>query len=623
MKSLGKTYLIFVLKFALAFWLFSLFRVLFYLFNSNSFPQPNALNFIGGLRFDWLTITILYLPFLVSLWIFPRSNKLVQKILFLFSTAVAIATNFLDFEYFKFTQKRTTADLFTTSGIQEDILRLIPQFAMDYWYLGVLAVLCFWFIKVAYEKIDRIPTQQLSGKAHLIFCLPITILVFIGFRGGVQLKPLNVIQASQYAIAQNIPLVTNTSFTLLKSFNKEGLVVKNYLEEKDLDAIYSPFHQFKADSAIEPLNVVVLIAESFSQEYIGFYNNGEGYTPNLDKVLENSLVFKNAFANGKKSIEALPAILSGIPTLSNTSYISSKYSGNEIESLPKTLKKQGYSTSFYHGGANGTMGFKAFTQIAGIENYYGMEDYPNVSDFDGNWGIFDEPYLNYCVEEFSKMKPPFFGGIFTLSSHHPYTIPEQYEEKFPKGNLPIHESIGYADYSIGKFFEAAKKTDWFDNTLFVITADHTQENFLPAYNNPLGIFRVPIAYYCPKYLNDSVSNNITQQTDIYPTVLDLLGVESSILSFGSSALEDNKRFSVSYLNGIYQMVSEDYCLHFEGEKTIGFYNWKKDSYLTKNLVKSENKDLLTIRNQLEKKLKAYLQQYQTRVVTNKMMHGDK
>ena len=126
MKSLGKTYIIFGLKLALLFWLFSLFRVLFYLFNSNYFPQPEAINFIGGLRFDWLTITILYLPFFISLWFFPRSNTLFQKILFLFSTALAIASNFLDFEYFKFTQKRTTSDLFTTKGIEEDVFRLLP-----------------------------------------------------------------------------------------------------------------------------------------------------------------------------------------------------------------------------------------------------------------------------------------------------------------------------------------------------------------------------------------------------------------------------------------------------------------------------------------------------------------
>ncbi|MFT6167619.1 MAG: phosphoglycerol transferase MdoB-like AlkP superfamily enzyme [Vicingaceae bacterium] len=620
MKSLGKSYIIFGLKFALLFWLFSLFRVLFYLFNSNYFPQPEAINFIGGLRFDWITITILYLPFFVSLWFFPRSNTVVQKVLFLFSTTLAIASNFLDFEYFKFTQKRTTADLFTTKGIEEDVFRLLPQFVADYWYLGLLAMLCFWLVKVVYEKIDKIETKRLTWKAYLIFSLPVTVLTFIGFRGGVQLKPLNVIQASQYAKAQNIPLVTNTSFTLIKSTNKESIVVKNYFEEEALSSIYSPIQKFSGDSISKQLNVVLIIAESFSQEYIGFYNNGKGYTPFLDSLLNESIVFKNAFANGKKSIEALPAILSSIPTLSNTSYISSKYGGNTIESLPRTLKKQGYSSAFYHGGANGTMGFQAFTQIAGIDNYYGKADYPNEGDFDGNWGIFDEPYLQYCVDQFSNMPAPFFSGIFTLSSHHPYTIPDQYIGKFPKGVLPIHESIGYSDYALKQFFATAKETTWFENTLFIITADHTQANVNQWYNNPVGMYRVPIAYYCPKYLSDTLINTITQQVDIYPTTLDLLGIDNSIVSFGQSAFDENIHFAVSYLNGIYQLTSDDYCLQFNGDKTIGFYNWKKDNALVNNLIDSKETNVKATLATLEEQLKAYLQQYRNRIVNNKLTY---
>jgi len=623
MNSLVKTYIIFGLKFVLAFWLFSLFRVLFYLFNSNYFPQPEVLNFLGGFRFDWMTITILYLPYFVSLWFFPRSNTLFQKVLFLISTAAAIFSNFLDFEYFKFTQKRTTADLFSTKGIEEDVIRLLPQFTADYWYLLVLAVLCLWLVKVVYERIDKIETQRLNWKRYLLFSFPITALIFIGFRGGIQLKPLNVIQASQYAKAQNIPLVINTSFTLIKSINKESIVVQEYFEGEELSSVYNPILRFTKDSSSRDLNVVLIIAESFSQEYIGFYNGGEGYTPFLDSILAKSVVFEHAFANGKKSIEALPAILSSIPTLSNTSYISSKYGGNTIESLPKTLRNKGYSTAFYHGGANGTMGFQAFTQMAGIEKYYGRNDYPNKTDFDGNWGIFDAPYLQYCIREFSNMKAPFFGGIFTLSSHHPYTIPLKHKGKFPKGKLPIHESIGYADYALQQFFTSAKKTDWFENTLFIITADHTQANVNQWYNNAIGMYRIPIAYYCPKYLADTLMRNITQQADIYPTTIDLLGIESSLLSFGNSAFDTTKNFSISFLNGIYQIIVTDYCLQFDGEKTIGFFNWKNDTSLKKDLSATTNEDLQVVKAAVEKHLKAYLQQYQTRVVSNKLTYEGK
>ena len=271
----------------------------------------------------------------------------------------------------------------------------------------------------------------------------------------------------------------------------------------------------------------------------------------------------------------------------------------------------------------GTMGFKAFSQIAGIDHYYGKEDYPNKGDFDGNWGIFDEPYLQYYSEQLSSMKEPFFSGIFTLSSHHPYTIPDQYENEFPKGSLPIHESIGYTDYSLQQFFIAAEKTDWFENTLFIITADHTQENVKSTYSNLLGAYRVPIAYYCPKNLKDTLIDKVTQQLDIFPTTIDILGIEGSFVNFGQSALDSNKPFSISYINGIYQYIESDYVLHFNGEQSIGFFNWRKDKNLKKNLVKSNSEEAASSKGRIENRLKAYLQQYQKRIVNNKMTYENK
>ena len=104
-------------------------------------------------------------------------------------------------------------------------------------------------------------------------------------------------------------------------------------------------------------NVVIIILESFSKEYVGYYNNGKGYTPFLDSLINYSLVMERAYANGIKSIEALPSIVSSIPTLMNNPFITSIYATNKYYSLPLLLKREGYSTSFFHGGNRGTMGF--------------------------------------------------------------------------------------------------------------------------------------------------------------------------------------------------------------------------------------------------------------------------
>lgn len=614
MKALGKVYLIFTLKFILAFWLFSLFRILFYFFNNSYFPNPQVVNFIGGIRYDWITITLLYLPFFVSLLIAPNSKSKVQSFLFLFASAIAIASNFLDFEYFKYTQKRTTADLFRTSGLENDIIALLPSFIKDYWYVFLLAVLCYFAVQWIYTKINRLQTEKLSVKNYLLFVTPIIVLTLIGFRGGTQYRPLNVIQASQYATAQNIPLVLNTAFTLIKSSFKDGIEVQEYFDPVELEKIYSPVQSFEKDSVEKRPNIVLIIAESFSKEYIGGLNEYEGYTPFLDSLIEESLVFPNAFANGKKSIEGLPAILSGIPTLMNTAYISSKYAGNQIESLPLFLGQKGYETAFYHGGENGTMGFNAFTQIAGIERYVGKKEYPSSKDYDGNWGIFDEPFLQFCIQDMNKMKEPFFSGIFTLSSHHPYTIPEKYKGKFKEGSLPIHQSILYADYSLNQFFKTAQKQNWFENTVFVITADHTQQNDVAQYNNSVGMYRIPLIFYSPKYLPPEQNQKVAQQNDIYPSIVDLLGFDTKVLSFGKSVFKNDEKFSISYLNGIYQLISSQYCLHFDGEKVIAFYNINNDPTLSKNLVQ-ENSDQQI---HFEKMVKAFIQQYQTRITNNQL-----
>lgn len=612
MNNFLKVILVYSLKWCIAFWIFSLCRILFYLFNINQFTDVTLINFLGGIRFDWMTITILYSPFLIGLFVFPSSKSKVLKYLFLFSSTLALFFNLMDIEYFKFTGKRTTADLFTTSGMGNDFVQLIPAFLADYWYFVLLFIALIYCVNWLFEKVDRIERHTLSIPQHIGLAIVLTAFYFLGYRGGYQYRPLNVIQASQYATSQNIPLVLNTPFTIFKSINKSSLEIVTYFPEKELEQIYSPTLQIKSDSA-QNLNVVLIILESFSKEYTGKQKDGHSFTPFLDSLEQESLSFQRAFANGKKSIEGLPAILSGIPTLMNTAYISSKYSSNRIESLPSVLEQKGYQTSFYHGGENGTMGFQAFTQIAGIDRYIGKNEYPNENDYDGNWGIFDEPFLQFVAQDLSKQEEPFFSGIFTLSSHHPYTIPEQHKGKFKEGKIPILKSISYADYSLKQFFKTAKQQAWFKNTLFIITADHTQHNLKPSYNNSIGQYRIPLFYYLPNGSLKQSSNKVSQQNDIFPTTLSLLGIADTLVTFGNPTTQSSS-FAISYINEIYQMVEDDYVIQFDGQKTLGFYRYNANSSLSKNLMTKEKEKCLLY----EKKIKGIIQQYQSRLIHNQL-----
>src|SRR5690606_1253705 len=342
MKKIGRAFVFFLLHFGLIFLLFSVLRILFFAFNHSYFPATELINFIGGIRFDWLTITLLYSLFLLLFPFTFHKRPAILRFLFLLSSGLAIAFNAMDFEYYKFTLKRTTADLFTTTGIVTDLGNLAFAFIADYWYVIVVAIVLFWLTAKTYNLLGRFKTEKLSIGQSFVFFLLLLLIYAPGSRGGVQFRPLNVVHASAYANAKNVPIVLNTPFTILKSAFKDDIERVDYFPEGELESIYSPIHHFESDSLPRKLNVVVIIAESFSKEYIGSLNDHQGYTPFLDSLIENGLIFTNAFANGKKSIESLPAILSGIPTLMNTSYITGRFASNQIASLPAFLAGEGY-----------------------------------------------------------------------------------------------------------------------------------------------------------------------------------------------------------------------------------------------------------------------------------------
>jgi phosphoglycerol transferase MdoB-like AlkP superfamily enzyme len=400
----------------------------------------------------------------------------------------------------------------------------------------------------------------------------------------------------------------------MKSFGSKDMQVKKYFEQDVLTSIYSPVKRY-TDNQAKNQNIVIIILESFSKEYIGSLNNGSGYTPFLDSLINKSLVFSNAYANGKRSMEAMPSIIAGLPALTDETYITSRYASNQINSIATVLKEKGYYTAFFHGGKNGTMGFDKFAEIAGFEKYYGMNEYPNNDDYDGNWGIYDEPYLKYFAHKMSDFDEPFFTSVFTLTSHHPYEVPKKYKGKFPKGTLNIHESIGYTDFALKQFFKEAKELSWFSNTLFILTADHTAQAESAFYKNKLGNYAIPIIFYHPTdSLFKGKSEIIAQQTDIFPTIIDYLGITKPFICFGNSLLNDSdEQFNINYINGVYQIYNDDHLLQFDGNKSIGLYHISNDSLLQKNMVNKVDE-----MRDLEDYLKAIIQTYQQRVVTNNL-----
>lgn len=624
-------------RYGLSLLLLTLARLVFYFVNISYFNNLGVgeiiLLMLKGVYFDisaaaiinslFLLAIILPQPFTCKPWFTTVSNWL-----YIIPNAIALILNLGDAVYYPFTLKRLTTDIFTYLQNDATSVNMLPKFVVYYWPVTLVGALFLWaFYGVATRLIK--PTIRLAPSAGiLLFGINITyallsiVFTVVAFRGGFQLKPINIINAGEFAPAEYAPFILNTPFTLLKTINKKGLIQRTDFTETELENLYTPVSEFNYNkSDFRKLNVVYIILESFSKEHLGLGNekweNGTytGFTPFLDSLLKQGLYFPNAFANGKRSIEGIPPLLSGIPTYMDEAYITSPYAASKINSIASLLKPLGYTSAFYHGGFNGTMGFSSFTTMAKFDKYYGKSEYPDQNDYDGNWGISDEPYLQYFAKQLDKTPQPFVTAVFTLSSHQPYIVPKPYQGKMKKGRLPIQACVMYTDMALRKFFAAAAKMAWFNNTLFVISADHCSEAALPYYQTRMGNYRIPILLYHPNSELKGVDTRVIQQTDMLPTVLDYLRFPGKCVAFGSSVFNRQApRFAMSYLNGTYQLITDSLALQFNGLNATALFAFQQDSLLQNNILSGQPARA----KDAERFMKAFLQQYNNRLITNRL-----
>ena len=600
--------------------IYQISRVLFYFLNQSAFKGFNLQTFQGGLLFDLAAVAYLNLIFIIAHLIpgnFKYSLRYQKrlKVSFYALNLLFIATNFIDISYYRFAGRRSTFSMITARGMEREAIGLIPSFLVEFWYVGVLFLLCsllFWKLLPNLKLLNSIEslTKSLVFKqiGYLILALAVGLLVA---RGGFRKKPIKIVDAVVYGELGNSALVLNTPFCILKTITKKENIEKvHYFDEKELLSIYNPIIKLDSKEAPTKKNVVIIILESFGDE-----NVGRGCTPFLDSLITKSYYFKNGFANGKVSIDAVPSILSSIPSLMNNSFISSSFALNKVNGLPKILKKEGYYTSFFHGAFNGSQNFDQYARVAGFDDYFGKNEYIGKESFDGKWGIYDEEFMQFFCNKLTSFKQPFFSSIFTISSHNPYRIPDKYKGKFPKGKTTIQESIGYTDYALRQFFNTAKKQSWYKNTLFVFSSDHTSSEGDQAIDKTnIGKFSIPILFFDPSNPEFvGVNENNFQQIDIMPSILDYLNIKTEMVSFGKSYKSKNN-FVVYYLQDTYHYIKDDYYLAFANNKAIGLYNWKKDILLKNNLLNTDKEKV----NEMSRFLKAYIQTFYERVSNNKL-----
>ena len=592
---------------------------------------------VGGLYFDTSAIAYtnaLYV-LLVLLPIPQKEGPLWQRIckwLFVVVNSLGLAMNLGDSVYFQYTARRTTIAFFSEFSGDEKLGSIVGYEFIQHWYLVllflVLAAVLWWCYVV--PRVATVPRRRY----YLCQCVSLLIAayaVFAGIRGGLwDNRPIKISTANQFIIKPNdASLILNTPFTMIRTIGHSSYHNPAYFtSNSELESIYSPLHTPVADSTSQKKNIVVIFLESFGREYIGALNKSlddgryKGYTPFVDSLIARSVTFTHSYCNGRKSIDGMPSILSSIPMFVEPFFLTPA-SMNHVSGIARLLGNEGYETAFFHGAQRGSMGFQAFANATGFKAYYGREDFNadsrfgNDDDFDGTWAIWDEPFLQYYGAKMSEMKEPFMTAVFTASSHHPYVVPEKYQDVYPEEGLIIHKCIRYTDMAIRKFFERVSHEPWFHNTIFVLTSDHTNLSDHAYYQTDLGGFCSPIIIYEPGNQSriPEIQDKIAQQIDILPTVMGMLHYPRPYFAFGIDLFNTppEETWAVNYLNGIYQYVKKEHVLQFDGEKTIGIYA------LSDSLMQNNLNGQLPDQPWMEQDLKAIIQQYMSRMVEDRLM----
>lgn len=626
--------LLLLYRLLLAFLFYGFARLFFIIFNDTLVHVNDVGTFFRlqayGLTFD--TISIFYtnalfiLLSVLPMWI--NTSKTYQKVLFyvyFVCNLIAYSANFIDFIYYKFTLARTTINVFDTLKNETNLSTLFVGFLGRYWYIFLLflvsAAIWIWLYKKVKIRPINITNKKIYFASSVVYLLATAVIMLGGIRGDLKksTRPLNIVDASRHVTQlAHADVILNTPFTILRTVGKTSFVVPDYMPTTTVEELALPIKQYAGTNEQKP-NIVIFITESYGREYLGAFNedynidNYQSYTPFLDSLAKESLYFTNAYANGSKSIHGMSSVLAGIPSFKDA-FTSSPFPNQEIESLVSILNDMDYDTSFFHGAPNGSMGFLGFSKILQFDHYYGKTEYNNDADFDGVWGIWDEPFFQFMKSTLDQKNKPFMATMFSVTSHEPFQVPEQYEGKFPKGELPMHQCVGYTDYAFERFFEEAKKQPWFDNTIFVITADHTNQKLYDFYQQGMQLSAVPILFYTPNKALMGKRTELAQQIDIYPTLIDYIGYEKPFRSWGRSLITPTEKpFFIGYLNNQYVFAQGDYICTFDGQKATGFYT-KNDTHLKHNLIDQKNKQMLEVENAC----KAMVQDYFYRIIEKKL-----
>lgn len=553
---------------------FTLFRVIFLIANHPFYTDVEGKawyifkSLLIGLRFDNVVACyIMLIPLCVValtslLGLFRRAVMTGVNVFFQVMYIITFAIEAANIPYFKYFFNHLNSSIFNWMEYSDTTASMIFG-ETSYWvYLGILVAISWGWVRLTNHYLRQLKQAHArQGKFWQEVCmLPVSAILIgltvIGLRGSVYVSPIRTGAAffcnnpffNQVGNHPMFNLVRSTldlssretsNLALLDNEQALGNAMRYLHAERSGEGQAALTRQVKNDSAFLPgkPNVVLIFMESMSAELMDRHGNGMGITPFLDSLSWQSLYFDRFYSAGNHTNQGVYSTLYSFPSILKRNMMKNSVIPN-YHGLPSILQENGYHTLFFMPHEAQYDNMNGFLLANGFETLYSQEDYPFGSKVNC-WGVSDEFLLDYAIPVLTACHEegrPFFGALLTVSNHPPYVIPEHFH---PKTDKPETQIVEFADYALRKFFTRAQREPWFENTVFVLVADHGKVWKTPLYTIPTSFNHVPLIIYSPK-LAPAVCSNLGGQIDIAPTLLGILGIDYQDTSLGVNLLREQR-----------------------------------------------------------------------------------
>ena len=510
--------------------------------------------------------------------------------------AIIIFVNIADIVYFGFFYKHIDSTLIALNNDIDPIIGFAQNYVL---YILALIIGLFYLLKV-WSKIVHHDIDDHSYISMGLIFLTVLLFVAYGARGcKTSGKPFNISDAYVTDKISGANLSISGFYSAYRnSYNmsNKNQVINFYPKDEAIQSVQDilksekttfsntnyPFQrEFKYTQSSKQYNVSIILLESFSSKFMDSFNGNIGLnaTPFLDGLAKDGIMFTNAYANGRQSIDGIGAVLSGIVAPANNNlYFGKGLEASKFSYLGTIFKNNGYKTIAMQSSKRNSFRVDSITRLAGFDRFYGAEDFKTHQhnedkDKMPHYGTWDGDMLNHYFKELDSMKKPFLSFAFTSTTHFPFYLPSKKYEIYPHDKKTINgyfNTMKYTDDMIKDFITKAKKTSWFKDTIFIFMADHTapitnkeiltfeKENNIKIPSRELEHFKIPLIVYAPDIFKPQEINTVVSQADIIPTLIDTMKFKNSFSTISNSIFNKNENSFVLAKEGdIYTYITKD------------------------------------------------------------------